>query len=235
MILDDIKQHIEEKELSFLIGAGFSKNISPKYPSWEELLSDAIWKMFGKGNRKRNEAEVKTNAVRELGYLGIASKMVARSGFHETIDAYIEEHTPFLVNKGGKPVLRINGKELKGNLSFYCHDLLKSLEIQNIYTFNYDNALEFCLGDEKRKQLEKEITNLNNNCKELVKKRDEISKLLQESLEEKKEPKEDIVLSEIGVSVPNGQEIKGVMATKEQQAKVEQEKSKLNSQIEENI
>ena len=234
MVLDTIKQHIEEKELSFLIGAGFSKNISLKYPSWDELLSDAIWEMFGKGNRKRNEAEVKANAIREFGYLGIASKMVARSGFHETIDAYIEEHTPFLLNKGGKPVLRINGKELKENLSFHCHNLLKSLEIKNIYTFNYDNALEFCLGDEKRKQLEKEITNLDNKCKELVEKRDEISKRLQKSLEEeKKEPNEDVVLSGIGVSVPNGQEIKGMIATKEEQTKVEQEKTKLNSQIEE--
>ncbi len=51
MILDDTKQHIEETELSFLIGAGFSKNISPKYPSWDGLLSDAIWEMFGKGDR----------------------------------------------------------------------------------------------------------------------------------------------------------------------------------------
>ena len=234
MVLDTIKQHVEEKELSFLIGAGFSKNISLKYPSWDELLSDAIWEMFGKGNRKRNEAEVKADAIRELGYLGIASKMVARSGFHETIDTYIEEHTPYLINKGGKPVLRINGKELKDNLSFRCHELLKSLEIQNIYTFNYDNALEFCLGDEKRKQLEKEITDLDNKCKELVEKRDEIIKRLQESLEErKKESKEDDVLSGIGVSVPNGQELKGMVATKEEQTKVEQEKTKLNSQIEE--
>ena len=64
MVLDTIKQHVEEKELSFLIGAGFSKNISLKYPSWDELLSDAIWEMFGKGNRKRNEAEVKADTIR---------------------------------------------------------------------------------------------------------------------------------------------------------------------------
>lgn len=228
MILDDIKQHIEEKELSFLIGAGFSKNISSKYPFWDELLSEAIWKMFGKGDRKRNEAEVKANAIRELGYLGIASRMVANSGFHETIDAYIEEHTPFLLNKGGKAVLRINGKELKDSLSFHCHDLLKNLEIQNIYTFNYDNALEFCLGDEKKKQLEKNKTNLEKKRIELVEKREELLRQIQELDDSEREKKD---LSENNFGVSNNSEELEMKTAKEERANKQNELTKLDMQI----
>ena len=48
-ILEEIQTLVEEKQLSFLIGAGFSKNISKKFPLWRELLSDAIWNMYGTG------------------------------------------------------------------------------------------------------------------------------------------------------------------------------------------
>lgn len=228
MILDDIKQHIEEQELSFLIGAGFSKNISSKYPSWEELLSDAIWKMFGNGGRKKNEAGVKAKAIRELGYLGIASKMVANSGFHETIDAYIEEHTPLLINKEGKTVLQINGKEMKDELSFQCHDLLKKLGIQNIYTFNYDNALEFCLGDEKKKQLEKKKTDLEKKRIGLTEKREGLIRLIQE-LDESERGEKDLPKKGYGAS--GSSEEKEIKTAKEERANKQNEMTKLEMQI----
>ena len=226
MILDDIKQHIEEKELSFLIGAGFSKNISPKYPSWDGLLSDAIWEMFGKGDRKKNEALVKSEAIRELGYLGIASKMVSNTGYHETIDAYIERHTPFLLNKGGKPVLRINGIEESKGLSFYCHNLLKNLEIQNIYTFNYDNALEFCLGDEKKKQLEKEKSDLEKKRRIILEKHDELLGQIQEL-----ERKEGNSMSKKGLGVSESQEGIKLKTTKDEQEKLRNELLKLEGEV----
>lgn len=228
MILDDIKQHIEEQELSFLIGAGFSKNISSKYPSWEELLSDAIWKLFGNGGRKKNEAGVKAKAIRELGYLGIASKMVANSGFHETIDAYIEEHTPLLINKEGKTVLQINGKEMKDELSFQCHDLLKKLGIQNIYTFNYDNALEFCLGDEKKKQLEKKKTDLEKKRIGLTEKREGLIRLIQE-LDESERGEKDLPKKGYGAS--GSTEEKEIKTAKEERANKQNEMTKLEMQI----
>ena len=43
-ILDDIKRYIEEGEMSFLIGAGFSRNVNKDaYPLWGKLLEDAAW------------------------------------------------------------------------------------------------------------------------------------------------------------------------------------------------
>lgn len=55
---DTIEQLIklaDEKKLSVVVGAGFSKNASPKYLSWKELLKDMILEMFG--FMARNTAE----------------------------------------------------------------------------------------------------------------------------------------------------------------------------------
>lgn len=60
--LDSIKKFIEDGEMSFLIGAGFSRNVNKEaYPMWGGLLKDAIWKMFGNGNRAKNEKRVMDN------------------------------------------------------------------------------------------------------------------------------------------------------------------------------
>lgn len=151
--LDQIKILVEDENLSFLIGAGFGKNISTAYPLWKELLADAIWEMFGTGkdsDRRRKEKTLADRVIREIGLLGVASKIVADAGFHEAVDDYIELHTPFLDLAGdGSVVLKKAGKELEEMVSLECHQLLRQLNIRNIYTFNYDNALEFCLGDKR--------------------------------------------------------------------------------------
>ena len=167
-ILDDIKKYIEEGEMSFLIGAGFSLNVNKKaYPLWGDLLKDAIWKLFGSGNRARNEKQVVKKAVKEYGYLGIASMMVKKAGYHEAIDTYIESKTPYLIPVGKQHVLTLNGKQLPDSVNPECHLLLKKLNIQNIYTFNYDNALEYFLGENARIELEDEISKLEGQIEAL--------------------------------------------------------------------
>ena len=157
-ILDDIKRYIEEGEMSFLIGAGFSLNVNNKaYPLWGGLLKDATWDMFGSGVRSKREKNVIDKAVKDYGYLAIASMMVKKAGYHEAIDTYIEERTPYLKTEAGKPELFLNGVPLHKTVNSDCHLLLKKLDIQNIYTFNYDNALEFFLGEEARQEAENDI------------------------------------------------------------------------------
>ena len=72
--------------MSFIIGAGFSKNISDKYLSWGELLKDMIHEMYAKEMRTgyMNEWEI----IDKYGYLGIASEYIRRKGYHEAIDVY---------------------------------------------------------------------------------------------------------------------------------------------------
>lgn len=172
-VLDKIKHFIEEGEMSFLIGAGFSRNVNKEaYPLWDELLKDAVWELFGSGNRAKRGKIVLDKALREHGYLGIASMMVKQVGFHEAIDTYIESKTPYLVTEDGKPVLKLNGKTLKSPVSGDCHLLLKRLDIQNIYTFNYDNALEFFMGEESRQALEAQIELMEAELLKLNEKKD---------------------------------------------------------------
>ena len=166
--LDRIKQYIEDGELSFLIGAGFSRNVNKEaYLLWGDLLKDAIWKMFGSGNRATREKKVITKAEKEHGYLGIASMMVNKAGYHEIIDTYIESKIPYLKTIRNKPTLVLNGNHLPNVVNSECHTLLKKLNIQNIYTFNYDNALEYFLGDESKTENEEEITKLESEAKTL--------------------------------------------------------------------
>ena len=85
-LLKDIKHYVEDGEMSFLIGAGFSRNVNKKaYPLWGELLKDVVWELFGSGNRVRQEKRVRKKAEKDYGYLGIASMMFNKTGFHEEI------------------------------------------------------------------------------------------------------------------------------------------------------
>lgn len=159
--LDQIKALVENGSISFLIGAGFGKNISTVFPFWKELLTDAIWAKYGSGReteRKRKEKALVKKVIREQGLTGVASKIVLDAGFHEAVDDYIEQHTPYLdLTEDGSVVLKKAGKEIAGKVTLDCHQLLRQLNIKNIYTFNYDNALEFCLGDKRILSKEKAV------------------------------------------------------------------------------
>lgn len=139
--------------MSFLIGAGFSKNINKEaFPSWKELLSDAIWKKYGTGNdseRADLEKQVSDKVLQEKSLLDVASGVVTDAGYHEAIDEYIEAHTPYLAISEGKTVLEKDGVVMPDSVNEDCHRLLKQLDVHNIYTFNYDNALEFFLGNKE--------------------------------------------------------------------------------------
>lgn len=196
IVLDDIKKYIEEGEMSFLIGAGFSRNVNKKaYLLWGELLKDAAWKLFGDGTKgsKAKKQKVLEKAEKDMGYLGLASSLVKKSGYHEAIDTYIESKTPYLKTIDGKQVLLLNGVQLKDTVSSDCHNLLKQLDIQNIYTFNYDNALEFFLGEEARQNLELEIKKLEGELDDLQKEKGKIEskeKEIQNQLDQKKRSEE---------------------------------------------
>lgn len=126
--------------MSFIIGAGFSKNISDKYLSWGELLKDMIHEMYAKEMRSgyMNEWEI----INKYGYLGIASEYIRRKGYHEAIDVYIEQRTPVLIDNGdGTYDMRLGNNVVK-NVDVSLHRSLLNMKVKNIYTFNYDNALD---------------------------------------------------------------------------------------------
>lgn len=185
--IDQIKTLVESESLSFLIGAGFGKNISTVFPFWKELLTDAILEKYGLDKEpelNQKEEALVNKVIREHGLLGVASKIVSDAGFHEAVDDYIEQHTPYLdLAEDGSVVLKKAGKELADKVSLDCHQLLRQLNIKNIYTFNYDNALEFCLGD--KRILSKEKAELEGDLRKTEYERrllqDEYSIFLQEA------------------------------------------------------
>ena len=68
-----------DNQLSFLVGAGFSKNISPKFPLWRDLFGDAVWELYG-NQREEDTPERRAGLVEEIlrktSLLDIASKIV---------------------------------------------------------------------------------------------------------------------------------------------------------------
>lgn len=143
--MDNNKNYIRKigsdiHSMSFIIGAGFSKNISDKYLSWGELLKDMMHEMYVKEMRSgyMNDWEI----IDKYGYLGIASEYIRRKGYHEAIDVYIEQRTPVLIdNEDGTYDMRLGNNVVK-NVDVSLHRSLLNMKVKNIYTFNYDNALD---------------------------------------------------------------------------------------------
>lgn len=134
-MLDDIRKCVENESLSFIVGAGFSKNISTKFPLWSELLEPLVRELYPNCCSKEK--------ISEMTYLGIASEYVRRKGYHEAIDLHIDKTMPYLRRDGeNKYELLVNGKVVDTNPSTECHEKLLALGAKHIFTFNYDNTLD---------------------------------------------------------------------------------------------
>lgn len=169
--MDNNKNYIRKigsdiHSMSFIIGAGFSKNISDKYLTWGELLQDMIHEMYAKEMRSgyMNEWEI----IDKYGYLGIASEYIRRKGYHEAIDVYIEQRTPVLIcnDEEGKYDLKL-GKELLKDVDVSLHRTLLSMKVKNIYTFNYDNALDVYRDLTYTSERAREIKQSDSNLKQI--------------------------------------------------------------------
>jgi len=44
--LEDLKRKLAGQHMSLLVGAGFSKNVSSKFPTWDELLFDLTGEFY---------------------------------------------------------------------------------------------------------------------------------------------------------------------------------------------
>ena len=179
--MDNNKNYIRKigsdiHSMSFIIGAGFSKNISDKYLSWGELLQDMIHEMYAKEMRSgyMNEWEI----INKYGYLGIASEYIRRKGYHEAIDVYIEQRTPVLIcnDEEGKYDLKL-GKEVLKNVDVSLHRTLLNMKVKNIYTFNYDNALDVYRDLTYTSERARKIRQSDSNLKQIDKLQSKVASL----------------------------------------------------------
>lgn len=65
-----IKHLLNNKSLSFIIGAGFSKNMSNNFFDWGDLLKPIITEMYHIDDEKEIE-----HKIEEIGYLGMLKNM----------------------------------------------------------------------------------------------------------------------------------------------------------------
>ena len=137
---------LNNKSLSFIIGAGFSRNMSDRFVDWSGLLKPIVKEMYN-----IDDDNDVWHKIEEIGYLGIAEEYVRRKGYHEAIDVYIEQHTPIIIRKGNSGELNetddteyivMQNNEEVDIADITCHKLLFDLDVKNIFTFNYDNCLD---------------------------------------------------------------------------------------------
>ena len=166
-ILVELKECYDNGLLSALVGAGFSKNVSNQFLGWGELLYDMIGELYKIDIKRhydnylhqnrdvlsdlKDENEVKKEYINEItqkeDYLDIVSKYIKKKGFRESLEIYIEGKVPYVsIDKENNIVLSIGDKVIE-NVSEQCFsahkELLKAEKLQNIYTTNYENLIEF--------------------------------------------------------------------------------------------
>ncbi len=168
-ILMELKECYENELVSALVGAGFSKNVSNLFLSWGELLHDMVEELFeiditkhydnychqfhcdslDKDIEKRVRDEYISKICKHEDFLALTSQYIQKRGFRESIEAYIESRIPYATfNEKGKIVLKIGdeNKEEVPEPNFSAHKELLSLsKLQNIYTTNYENLIEFTI------------------------------------------------------------------------------------------
>lgn len=166
-ILEELKDCYDKGLVSALVGAGFSKNVSDKFLSWGELLDEMIGELYDfeikrhydnylHQNRDllpvlKDEKDFKKDFIKEIGqkedYLDIVSNYIKKKGFRESLEMYIERKIPHVrFDEDKNIILCIGDKELDRvpEMNFSAHkELLKAGRLQNIYTTNYENLIEF--------------------------------------------------------------------------------------------
>lgn len=159
--INRIRHLLNDKRLSFIIGAGFSRNMSDYFVDWKGLLKPMVKELY----HVEYDIDIK-HKIDEIGYLGIASEYVKRKGYHEAIDIYIEKHTPIIkerrINASQKIYDVVLNGDVVGVADITCHKMLLDLNVQHIFTFNYDNCLDIIANTHNAKEIQ--LEKWENEC-----------------------------------------------------------------------
>jgi len=205
--LKAMKQKLDEKAMSLLIGAGFSKNFNKDvFPSWWELIFDMVregleTELSDRFRQLHPRARAKGKAyeqflkdriekhIENVGPLEAVSEFIRRKGYREAVDVRIEKKTPFIdiangirhinYTSNGRPERRpAKPDELR------IHQKLVALPWNNIYTTNYDNLLEtsvdVTIGEEFARAIKELSAQIEEEQIELATKRVELATLDEE-------------------------------------------------------
>lgn len=123
--LAELRRQYQSDRVSVMVGAGFSKNACPDFPSWNELLYDMVVEIYQNDieaaylrflklnpstQKKQDEftTEEASRIITRVGPLNLVSQYIARKGFRESIEYYIEERIPYIDEENS--VFRYAGK-----------------------------------------------------------------------------------------------------------------------------
>lgn len=160
-----MKQHIMDGRMSLLVGAGASCCACKLYQNWFGLIKDMVAFLYveeltAKGLKiKKDERfychyiiekaikdsnvdvdKVINEIIEREGVLHIPSQFERRIGLRESIEAYIESHTPKLNIKENTATLFGESISLDSSADFLVSML--GVNWNAIFTTNYDNLLE---------------------------------------------------------------------------------------------
>ncbi|MDH7464680.1 SIR2 family protein [Chitinophagaceae bacterium 26-R-25] len=195
--LKNLRNKLSSQQLSLLVGAGLSRNVSPLFLNWEELLVDLAYELhksevdaaFAEYQKSQDHPEIEEKDfvakrciqhIRTDGYLEIVSEFIKRRGCVESITTYIEERIPSVFLKGNKYYLEKNGdcEELpREKLSL--HRSIVDLPWNNIYTTNYDELLDVCVDRDRYDSLLRDIADLGNEINDKERKIRELDQELE--------------------------------------------------------
>ncbi len=169
--LAELRRQYQSYRVSVMVGAGFSKNACPEFPSWNELLYDMVVEMFkdeieaaylrfqklspfSKMSLEAFTVEEANRIITRIGPLNLVSKYIEQKGFRESIEYYIEERIPYIDEKNSefRYAGRNSGKRLKINPEhFSAHvKLVQGKRWVQRYTTNYDRLLEYAASSNQK-------------------------------------------------------------------------------------
>ena len=167
-----IIEKLKDGQMSVMIGAGFSKNANPKYPTWAELLVSAYCQIHSKCEKTLTERKKenikkenikkenikKENIKKEINKnpSRVAQEYIDMKGKREDLDIYIED------------ILTPIGCDKETNLAL--HKILLSLNWNDVITTNWDGLLEDAEGINSRYEIIKSAKDLKiKNHKRIIK------------------------------------------------------------------
>lgn len=168
-ILEELKEYYNNGYVSALIGAGFSKNVSDSYLGWGELIHDMVGELYeidinrhydnylhqsyGVLPDPKPKEVVRDEYISDIckyeDYLELVSKYIQKKGLRESLEVYIESRIPYATFNSERKIVLKTGNQEKEEVSvtnFSAHkELLLLDKLQNIYTTNYENLIEFTI------------------------------------------------------------------------------------------
>lgn len=183
-LLQKLRAKLGNNQMSVMVGSGFSKNVSPLFPTWYELLLDLMRAQYGAElsreyynlppiKRKQHKEEQYIDIrfkelLRQKGYLQVVSDYIREHSI-ESIATYIEKRTPYVHQERSQILLSMG--EIQKSLDFEDLDLhraLIGLGWNNIYTTNYDHLLDICVSEQLPNDLRNEIQLLEKEVASLL-------------------------------------------------------------------